>query len=68
LAEALKVQLAARACHETFNERTKHQVLGHPGKALPPQHHCAWDIAFTVITQFSIANGEPPFDVEYGNQ
>jgi hypothetical protein len=67
-AENLGMQSAARSRHETLSGRLK--KLGILEKVY--RHnitvHGTVFYAFAVITQLSITNGEPLFEVEYGDE
>ena len=62
------MQSAAKLCHETFNGHLKNwgnleRVYGHDIAV-----HGTVFYACAVITQLSIANREPLFKVEYGDE
>ncbi len=65
--ENLAIQACVRSWHETWNGRLKNwgilaQVYSHDIVAHGMVFH-----ACTVVSQLSIANGEPLFEVEYGD-
>jgi hypothetical protein len=65
--ENLAMQAHVRSWHETLNERLKNwgilaQVYRHDIVAHGTVFH-----ACAVVRQLSIANGEPLFEVEYGD-
>ncbi len=66
-AENLRMQGTARSCHVTFNGRLKNWGILEKTYSRNITVHGTVFYACTVITQLSVANGEPLFEVEYGN-
>jgi hypothetical protein len=67
-AKNLEMQLAARLRQETFNGHLKNWgILERTYRHKISQHGSVFT-ACTVITQLCVANGEPLFEVEYGNE
>ena len=62
--ENLGMQLAARSCHETFNSRLKNWSILERVYRQDITMHGTVFYACVVITQLSVANGEPLFEVE----
>ena len=59
---------AARSRHETFNGRLKHWGVLEKVYRHDITVHGTVFYACAVITQLSVANGEPLFEVEYGDE
>ena len=66
--ENLGMQSAARSRHETFNGRLKNWGILEKVYRHDITVHGTVFYACAVITQLSVANGEPLFEVEYGNE
>ena len=64
----LGMQLAARSCHETFNGRLKNWEILETTYRHDIGLHGTVFTACAVITQLCVANGEPLFEVEYGDK
>ena len=62
------MQLAARLRHETFNGHLKNWGILERLYRHNITMHGAVFYACAVITQLSVANGEPLFEVEYGDE
>jgi hypothetical protein len=61
------MQGAARSCHETFNGHLKNwRILEKTYHHDIRLHRMVFD-ACAVIIQLSVMNGEPLFEVKYGN-
>ena len=68
-AENRVMQGIARSRHETFNGRLKAWgILGNVYRHDIVREHGTVFYACAIITQLSIANGEPLFEVEYGDE
>jgi len=67
-AENLGVQSAARSRHETFNGRLKNWGILKRTYRHDIMQHGSVFTACAVITQLCVANGEPLFEVEYGDE
>jgi len=67
-AENLGMQLAARSRHETFNGRLKNWGILKRTYRHDIMQHGSVFTACAVITQLCVANGEPLFEVEYGDE
>ena len=63
----LGMQSAARSRHETFNGRLKNWGILERTYHHDIKLHGTVFTACTVITQLCVANGEPLFEVEYGD-
>ena len=62
------MQGIARSCHETLNGRLKvWGILGNVYRHNFREHGMVF-YACAIITQLAIANGEPLFEVEYGDE
>jgi hypothetical protein len=59
---------AARSCHETLNGYLKNWVILEKVYCHDITVHGTVLYACAVITQLSIVNGEPLFEVEYGDE
>ena len=66
-AENLAMQSAARSRHETFNGRLKNWGILERKFRHDIRQHGSIFYACAIITQLIIANGEPLFEVEYGD-
>jgi hypothetical protein len=67
-AENRAMQGIARSRHETFNRRLKNWgILGDVYRHDIREHGTVF-YACAVITQLAVANGEPLFEVEYGDE
>ena len=64
----LGMQSAARSRHETFNGRLKNWGILEKVYRHDITVHGTVFYVCAVITQLSVANGEPLFEVEYGNE
>jgi hypothetical protein len=64
----LGMQSAARSCHETLNGHLKNWGILEKVYRHDIMVHGMFFYACVVITQLSIANGEPLFEVEYGDE
>ena len=64
----LGMQSATRLRHETFNSSLKNWGILERVHRHDIAMHGTVFYACTVITQLSVANGEPLFKVEYGNE
>jgi hypothetical protein len=62
------MQSAARLRHETFNSRLKNWGILEKVYRHDITVHRTVFYACAVITQLSVANGEPLFEVEYGDE
>jgi hypothetical protein len=63
----LAMQSAARSHHETFNSRLKNWGILERTYRHDIKLHGTVFSACAVITQLCVANGEPLFEVEYGD-
>ena len=63
----LRMQMAARSRHETFNGRLKNWGILERTYCHDIELHGTVFTACAVITQLCVANREPLFEVEYGN-
>ncbi len=66
LAENLRMQGAARSRHETFNGCLKNWGILEKNTAMTSQHMKQLFYTCAMITQLSVVNREPLFNVEYG--
>ncbi len=64
----LGMQLAARSHHEAFNGHLKNWGILEKVYRHSITVHDMVFYACAVITQLSVANGEPQFEVEYDNE
>ena len=67
-AKNLEMQSAARLRHETLNGRLKNWGILERTYRHDIRMHGSVFYACAVITQLAIANGEPLFEVEYGDE